>query len=314
MRLTDGGFWLDVVKGTVLTLALFLAYVTFPLFGMLPGFFAPLPCLFFTCKRGALAGTAIVVACAAALSALGDPAVPLLYLLQSGVLALVLGAVYRQGKGVARSLTYAVSVDFVLILGLAIGYGLFQGVDLYAIVLKGIDASIVQTAKFYEQQGIKGDELQFFKQGMQQGGAFIARTFPALLLVSLGTIAGLNLQLLFRFSGKLPGLPLPGLFRTFKNPEPLVWVLILAGFAMLVPSRPVETVALNVLIVIGSMYLLQGLAVVQHFFNRFAVPRFMRVIIYLFLTLQPYLLLAVACVGVFDIWGNFRAPRTTENL
>lgn len=314
LRVTDRGFLLDLLKGTLLTLVLFLAYVSFPLFGTLPGLFAPMPVLFYTCKRGPVAGIAMVAVCTAALAVFGDPAVPVLFLLQCGVLGVLLGAFYRRGQGVARSMVAAVGVVFLLLLAVATAYGALEGVNLYALVLKGINSSISQTTAFYEQQGLKGDELQFLKEGMQQGGAFIARSFPALLLVSLATIAGLNMQLLFRMAAKIPELPAPGIFTTFKNPDPLVWVVIVAGFAMLVPVAAVKTVALNILIVTGFMYFLQGLAVMQHFFGRFGIPRFLRVIIYLALALQPYLLLAVAVVGIFDIWGNFRSPRPTQNL
>ena len=310
MRISDGGLWLDTLKGVLLTLTLFLAYVTFPLFGMLPGFFAPLPSLFFVCKRGPVAGILILTFCTALLAAFGDPAVPLLYLLQSGVPALLLGSFYRAGQGVMKSISYTVAIDFALIILLAIGYGAAKGVDLQALVLKGIETSITQTASLYENQGLKGEDLQFLKQGMQQGGVFIARTFPALLLVSLGTIAGLNLMALFRFGRQLLPLPERVPFREFRTPEPLVWVVIVAGFAMLVPERNAQTVALNVLIATGFIYFMQGLAVLQHHFDRFALPRFMRILVYLFMLLQPYLLLGLASVGIFDIWGNFRTPKT----
>jgi uncharacterized protein YybS (DUF2232 family) len=259
-----------------------------------------------------MAGCFIAVVSAVTLTIMGGPAVALLYLLQGGVLAVLLGTLFRQGIGAPKALAYSVGIVFLLILALAVGYGLFLGIDLYPLALKGIETSIAQTATFYEQQGLKGEELQFLKQGMQQGGAFIARTFPALLLVSLASIAGLNLLALCRVAASRMELPSPGTFKAFKNPEPLVWVLISAGFAMLVPVRAVETVALNVLIVIVFMYFLQGMAVMQHFLDRHNAPRFMRIIVYLFLTLQPYLLLAVAAAGIFDIWGNFRTPRTQQ--
>ena len=57
----------------------------------------------------------------------------------------------------------------------------------------------------------------------------------------------------------------------------------------------------------------QGLAVMAHFFTRFAVPAIGRFLFYLFLLLQPYLLAGVAVLGIFDMWGNFRAPRQ-QNL
>jgi hypothetical protein len=51
----------------------------------------------------------------------------------------------------------------------------------------------------------------------------------------------------------------------------------------------------------------------SHFFTRFAVPAVGRFMFYLFLLLQPYLFAGVAALGIFDIWGNFRAPKQ-QNL
>ncbi len=93
----------------------------------------------------------------------------------------------------------------------------------------------------------------------------------------------------------------------------LVWVVIAAGFAMLLPQVTAHKVALNILVVTGVLYMIQGLAILQHFFDRFKTPRFARVILYFLLALQPYLLLGLAVIGIFDIWGNFRTPRT-KNL
>jgi hypothetical protein len=45
MALPGRELLLDALKGGVLTLALFLAYVTFPVIGLLPGIFTPLPAI-----------------------------------------------------------------------------------------------------------------------------------------------------------------------------------------------------------------------------------------------------------------------------
>ena len=146
--------------------------------------------------------------------------------------------------------------------------------------------------------------------GIRQAGRLIASIFPALLLVSLGMMAALNMSVLFRFAAKrLPLLPRPEPFVRFKNPEPLVWVLIAAGFSMLVPQPDLHRVALNILVVVGSVYFLQGLAVVLAFFQRLSVPSLARIIFWLVLAFQPYLVLAIAILGVFDIWGDFRTPK-----
>jgi uncharacterized protein YybS (DUF2232 family) len=70
----------------------------------------------------------------------------------------------------------------------------------------------------------------------------------------------------------------------------------------------------NLLIVICALYAVQGFAVISHYFRKFAVPRFVRLTACLLLIFQPFMVLAVAALGVFDLWGDFRSPKKRENL
>ncbi|KAF0219513.1 MAG: hypothetical protein FD174_1973 [Geobacteraceae bacterium] len=314
MNFPGKGIPLDIIKGSIATLTLFLAYISFPLVGLLPGVFAPLPCMYYTLKSGKLVGSAIVAIVAVVLAIVVDPETTALYLLQCGIISLSLPLFLAKGRGAARAIAYAVTLNIAVILVLAAVYGLSQGVDLDRQVLKGVETSISQTTLLYEKKGLKGDELKLLQQGMKQAGVVIARIYPALLVVSFGIIAGFNLLVLKRVSARLPE-PLPvGDFKLFKNPEQLVWVVIAAGFAMLIDNTGVARAALNVLVVTLFMYFLQGMAVVIHFFTRLAVPTFVRVIFYILLIAQPYMTVAVAALGIFDLWGNFRTPKQRENL
>ncbi|MBI5656395.1 MAG: DUF2232 domain-containing protein, partial [Geobacter sp.] len=98
-------------------------------------------------------------------------------------------------------------------------------------------------------------------------------------------------------------------FRQFRNPEQLVWIVIVAGFSLLIDNDIVARGALNLLLVGLFAYFIQGMAVIAHFFDRFSVPVLGRYLLYFFLALQPYLAVVVAALGLFDLWGNFRAPR-----
>jgi hypothetical protein len=44
------------------------------------------------------------------------------------------------------------------------------------------------------------------------------------------------------------------------------------------------------------------------------VPTIIRLIAGLLLIFQPFMVLAVAVLGVFDLWGDFRSPKKQENL
>jgi len=301
---------LDAIKGGVLTLVLFLAYVTFPVIGLLPALFVPLPALYFHVKNGAASGASVFAITLTVLIFMQDGSTPLLYVLQSGLMGFLLPFFYLKGKGIAKSVAYAVGLDFLLIVVLAVGYGLWSGVDLQGMLLKGIEASTDQAIGIYSKQGLSPEDLAMLTSGIRQAGQLIASIFPALLLVSLGMVAAINMSVLFRFAAKnLPQLPQPESFLSFRNPEPLVWILIAAGFSMLVPQPDLKRAALNILVVAGSIYFLQGLAVVLAFFQRMSIPSLARIIFWLVLAFQPYLVLAIAFLGVFDIWGDFRSPK-----
>lgn len=314
MKFPVQGTPLDVMKGSAVTLALFLAYISLPLVGILPGIVTPVAGVYYSLKSDRIAGIAIVVATAALLAVAVDPATTAIYLMQCGVMTLALPEFLSRGKGGSRSIVYTVAINLVVISAVAAAYGILSGHNLHAQVIKGINSSITQSITLYEKAGIKGDELKTLQQAMQQAGILIGRIYPALVTVGLSIVAGLNLLLLRKLASRYSVSLVLGDFNRFKNPEQLIWVLIAAGFAMLVDSDVVTLAALNLLIVVVSLYFIQGMAVITQSFNRFIVPGFVRFIFYLLLAVQPFLALVVAVLGIFDLWGDFRTPKKKENL
>ena len=314
MKFSVAGRTHDIIKGSIATLVLFLAYVSLPLAGMVAGLFAPLPAAFYSLKNDNWTGAAIVAIAAVGLAVVADPASALLYLLGSAVVSLALPFFIERGVGGVRAIVSTAALNIVLVVAAVIAYGLIQGVDIHAMVQKGIDTSIAQTASLYEKGGVKGEELEAFQSAMRQAGSLIGRIYPAMLIIGFGCIAGATLGFLLRLSARLPRPIEVGDFKQFKNPEQLVWVVIVAGFALLIPNEIAAGTALNILIVTLTFYCLQGMAVIAFFFNRLATPTFLRVMFYIFLAVQPYLAVAVTALGIFDLWGNFRTPKKTGNL
>ena len=305
---------LDVVKGSVATVTLFLAFIFLPVFGMIPGLFAPVPGVFFGLKSGRGTGIAIVLASAALLAVVADPLTVLIYLLHVAVMSLALPEFLIRLKGGARTVVYSVAINLVLIMIAAAVYGYFTGNELQSKVTKGVAASIAQTAALYEKAGIKGDELKALQESMHQAGALIVTIYPALVTVTLGVVACLNLIVVSRLASRVRRPVYLGDFRKYRNPEPLVWLLIAAGFCMLVQQNLVYLAALNLLIVVCALYAVQGLAVIGHYYRKYSIPKFVKIISCLLLIFQPFMVLAVAALGVFDLWGDFRSPNKPENL
>jgi len=305
---------LDVIKGSVATAALFLAIFFLPYLGTIPSLFAPAPGIYYGLKSGRVVGFAVVLIMVLILSTLGDPAVIAIYLLQAGVMTLALTEFLSRRMGGARSVVYSVAVNLLVILAVIAVYGFATGGDLHTKVIKGVNTSILQTATVYQKMGITGDELKALQDSMRQAASLIVTVYPALVTVGLGMIAALNIGVVSRIGARFRVPVYLGDFRKYRNPEPMIWLLIIAGFALLVPENLVYLSALNITIVLCALYSVQGFAVLSHFFSRFSVPKYARIILSLLLILQPFLVLAVTVLGIFDLWGNFRSPHQQKNL
>lgn len=304
---------MDIAKGSAASLALFIAYILFVFAGPLAGVFAPFPVLYYTLKSGRKVGAAIVFIATLVLLAI-SPAGALIYLFQCGLFSMLLAEFLARDNGVAKSIAFTIAINLLVIAVIAVSYGLWQGVDLNALVLKGINNAFIQTETYYGKSGLAGDDLEALRMGLRQAAEIVGKAYPSLLIVTLVAIAGLNLQLLKKFVHRLPRQPLMGDFNAFKNPEKLIWALIVSGFALLVKNELVTISALNVLIVLISLYFVQGLSIVAYFNKRFQVPRFIKYIFFVVLVVQPYLTAVVAAAGLFDLWCDFRTPKKQENL
>ena len=312
MNFPAKGVLLDILKGSVATVALFLAYASLPLFGLLGGVLAPLPAVYYALRIGKVYGGTIVFVSAVLLALAADGRICVIYLLQAATVSLLL-PFFLERRAVSGSIVLTAVSSLIMILIATLGYSLSIGFNLDSEVQKWLSAGISQTASLYSKSGIKDSELQALQQGLQQAGSVMVRVYPAMIAMSQATIVIVTMLAIAGFVRRGQLTLTIGEFREFRNSDHLVWLLIISGFALLVPNDMVSRVALNFLLVVSFAYFFQGLAVMAHFFTRFSVPAIGRFLFYTFLLLQPYLLAGVAVLGIFDMWGNFRTPKQ-QNL
>jgi uncharacterized protein YybS (DUF2232 family) len=101
-------------------------------------------------------------------------------------------------------------------------------------------------------------------------------------------------------------------FRPFAEeavPDHLVWSVIAGGLLVASRQTELERVGVNLLIVLTPLYAIQGLAVFRFFFLRVRVPRLLQALGFGLFAMQPLLLVAVAGVGLSDLWIDFRKIR-----
>ncbi|HEX2769473.1 MAG TPA: DUF2232 domain-containing protein, partial [Geobacteraceae bacterium] len=127
MNFPDKGMLLDTIKGSIATLALFLAFISLPLAGILPGLFVPLPGMYYILKSGKSVGFAIVLITAALLAIIAEPMAMLLFLAQGGLISLALPYFLVKGWGGAQAVAFSAAVGFAFTLLIAATLWLGQG-------------------------------------------------------------------------------------------------------------------------------------------------------------------------------------------
>jgi uncharacterized protein YybS (DUF2232 family) len=136
----------------------------------------------------------------------------------------------------------------------------------------------------------------------------VVQLLPALFVLSTAAGALLNygvVRIVWDRLGNRPPLPTLTLAQ-WRAPEICVWVLITGGISSLVPLPGMRIVGLNALLLVGLVYLVQGLGIMVFYLNRASVPPLVRSLAYIFLVIQPLFLLGVAAFGLFDLWFDFR--------
>lgn len=269
--------------------------------------FVPLPVALLTLLQGGGYGVGCLLGVTTLVALFGGDSGWLMYLTQSGLPALLIAVLLRRGQAWDKSLfvSLLVTVGGALAILLAATGGevgtLAEGftsaeIDRAVALYQGADLTQEQRA-----------ELTAFATTMK---TFVAASWPGLGIILLGM---LQLSLVYLLSllpltqQLVPGPP----FALWKAPELLVWPLILGGFGLFVEGA-VRTIGLNLLLVLVPIYFLQGLAIVTYFFQQRGLPPLLRSIGYLMLVLLNPLPLIVAALGLFDLWVDFRKPRSTN--
>jgi uncharacterized protein YybS (DUF2232 family) len=135
--------------------------------------------------------------------------------------------------------------------------------------------------------------------------ALLQRLLPGLLVTNMALVAWLNVVLSRQLILLLGwGEPDPPLYH-WAAPEWLIFVLLGAGFLLLVPVAGARFFGLNLLMVVAVLYFCQGVAVVATWFHRLGLPRLLRMIGYPLLFLNPFFFLIIT-LGLMDLWLDFR--------
>jgi uncharacterized protein YybS (DUF2232 family) len=293
---------------------LFAAYLVIPPAGIFSGLVAPFPAAYCRLRYGRITSVIIILGATAAMSGLFGITAGIFYLVQCGLIALMMSELLLKGFSATRAIVWTTAANLILLSAAILFFSMSSGQNVHQLAVAEIQKSVAQAVAIYEKSGVKGEELDLLKQTMAMAADLVIRMYPALVTITLIAMAGCNLALIRRFASGLGHSLNIGDFRDYRNPDILVWGLIFAGFSQLAGNPVITTPALNLLAILVVLYFLQGLAVLYTVIARQNIAGVLRVGLHLLLILQPYLAALVAFLGIFDLWGDFRTPRKQENL
>ena len=305
----------EVAVSIAATLLFYLSVLLIPMAGLFVGIFTPLPTLLSCYRWGGPRGYWVpggaAVAGSLLFSSLGMVE-SLPYFLEMLFLGLFLGAAMRQ----RWSLEKTVGSSTLLVFGM--GALIFWWV--HSTVDGGIVSSLEEDLRnaisaTLQQYGAFAEEKQLLEQTLQTIVPLMVRLLPGLALSSTLVISWLNLLVTRRYC-LVHRLDFPAWeeWSGWKAPEPLVWAVIGSGCMLLIPESLAKVLGLNGLLVIGTIYLFQGLSVVSFYFEKWRLPRILRAVVYAFLLLQQFVTLGVMLLGLFDVWFDFRrlSPKSSS--
>ena len=187
---------------------------------------------------------------------------------------------------------------------------------LYGNIIVSLDQGLVDAGKTLKDSAQISPEQALELEATLAGlRTLLPKVMPGLLLTTLMSTVFVNMvvgQYLLRrkSSGISPWPP----FATWRLPEPLVALVILAGVGLLVPVQLINDIGLNLLLVSGTLYFFQGLTLLTSLLNRWSVPGALRFLVFLLVLVQAYGIVLLAVAGLVDVWADFRKPRPKSEV
>ena len=295
----------DLVTGTLVTCLAVTVCALVPIAGLMGAALIPVPLIYYRVKIGR-AGRIIALAAAGYILLLGG-GIEFFFFGALLLIGILMGELMERNwplekmTAVICGAVLAAAAVGLYVFSLAADQGMLETLDI------GVRRQLELTVRLYREMGLPQEQVVFIEDGLDLIRQVMIGMLPALVIGS--TLISVWVCLLTaRPVLRRRGLPFPdyGALDQWRAPEMLVWGAIASGVLLLLPNLAAKTVGLNGLAVLTIVYFFQGIAIVAYFLQKKQVPRIARVVLYGLIALQQILMLAVAGVGFFDTWFNFR--------
>jgi uncharacterized protein YybS (DUF2232 family) len=202
-------------------------------------------------------------------------------------------------------------LPFCILTGALAFYFIYGGIQLsispWQLVQKHIQEAVELNISLYSRMPLGPEEIRSIQDSKDSIIRLFTGIFPALSAIAVLFTVWVNILIAKRTLAKSGILP-PQLANLsgWKAPTWLVWIFLASGGLMLIPHEQIRFAGVNLFLCISFIYFLQGLAIVSFFFEQKNISPFLRALFYFFIAIQQILMIAIAALGFFDIWIDFR--------
>lgn len=290
------------------SLGLFLFSMFIPPLGIL----APIPLYYSLLVQGQKIGLLTIAACSLAIFAISGENDALFYLLFCGLTAFILSESFKR----RASLQFAIGASTILPLIFGAIIILAINITSEAGIFKALDNSASEAmavvTQSYKDAGADQDIVAWVEGNSEELADVFVQIFFGVMAVFLFFMVIVNYLIIKLLSLRFGwGIHFSNhSLANFKTPDQFIFAVIGGGSCVLLLSGGWATIGINLLLISGAVYLVQGIAVAHHFFSKSKLPRILKAIGYFVLFSQPLLLLVVCCFGFADVWADFRKLET----
>ena len=173
-----------------------------------------------------------------------------------------------------------------------------EGILFQDIVARWVGDVMNQISVVYDRI-LPSGELADFRINRDAMEARITDLFWGIIASSILSIMWLNLVITTALRKTMQ-------LRTWKSPDWFVGFFILSGLFILMKYDNVRVLGLNLMIVVSQVYFFQGLAIVASVMTEYNWSKVIRLVVYILIFSQIYIMIIVTALGLFDTWFNFR--------
>jgi len=188
---------------------------------------------------------------------------------------------------------------------------LFLGLNLIEYVTEAFQQSFeMQEGLFSKFEGFQ-EQLESNREMYDNMLELMIMIMPGILIATSLSMVVINYMVAQKIGKRLKAKIRPlGDFKNFKLPNNIVLgMLVIFGLTMLVGQFNIvdyNTLSANVLFLFQIVFFIQGLALVRFFMDKYNINRFLRVLIIIFIIINPAFSLAVILAGIVDVLFDFR--------